>query len=81
MKRYQLQLQRIFSSVTLGIGSFLFTVPVTLFLGDKLIKPSQHGHAFFSQQEMGLLLFSILLGLVIAIAAGVKCYRYLGKSK
>ena len=81
MQKHQIQILRIFSSITVRIGGFLLTTPLVMFLGGKLLDPSNKGHAFFSQQEATLFLLSILLGLLVAVVVGVKCYRYIGKSK
>jgi hypothetical protein len=81
MKRYWLQLQRVFSSVAVGIGGFVITMFVTILLGEILPDPSEHGHAFFSPQDANLFLLSILLGLLVAIVVSAKCYRYIGNAR
>lgn len=81
MKNRRAQILRVYSSITLGIGGFLLTVPLTIFLGALLLDPSEQGHAFFSPQEVVLFLISIFAGLIVAVVVGVKNYRYQGKSK
>ena len=81
MKNGRIRTLVIFSSITVGIGGFLLTVPLTIFLGGLLIGPSERGHAFFSSQEATLFLISILVGLIVAVIVGVKYYQYQGKSK
>ena len=81
MDRRQGRILRIYSSFTVGIGGLLLSVPLALILGSLFLTPSEHGHAFFSPQEATLFLFSILLGMFIAIIVGVKYYRFRGKAK
>ena len=81
MKNLRIQILRIYYSITVGIGGFLFTVLITIFFGGRLLEPPEQGHAFFSPQEANLFLLAILLGLVVAIAAGVKYFIDFSKSK
>ncbi len=81
MKNRQYQISRIVSSITMGLGGFLLTVPLTIILGGMLFGPSEQGHAFFSPQEAKLFLVSLLIALIVAVIVGVKYYQYKGKSK
>lgn len=81
MKNRRDQTLRIFSSITVGLGGLLLTVPLTIILGGMLLGPSEQGHAFFSPQEAKLFLVSLLIALIVAVIVGVKYYQYQGKSK
>ena len=81
MKNRRDQISKIFSSIIVGLGGFLLTVPLIIILGAMLLSPSEQGHAFFSPQEARLFLVSALTALIVAVIVGVKYYKYQGKSK
>jgi hypothetical protein len=73
-------ISRVISSTAVCIFAFCLTFPLVGLLGNILFNPQQ-GHAFFSPQEATLFLISFLMGLTVGIVAGIKYYRFLGKSK
>jgi len=79
MNIFRYKLVRILSSIIVGIVGFCLAALLIGNLGAIFV--TEHGHAFFSQQEAVLFLMSILLGLIVAIVIGIKFHRYLSNRK
>jgi hypothetical protein len=74
----QERILRVLSSIAVGAMAFLIAFPLVLLVGGVLLGPRQ-SDILIPPQLVILLLISTLVGLIVAIFAGTKYYRYLEK--
>jgi hypothetical protein len=80
MDARQSQFTRVVSSIAVGIVAFCATAFLALLVGGVLVGqlPSD---ALIPPELQVLFLISSIVGLILGVIAGVKYYRYTGKSR